>query len=190
MTQAKGSDIDPSHRSARCFRVALEAMARPGSILAIDCPIPPLPPLPVSRAAGALILTLADQTTPVHLAGAHDCAAVQDWILFHTGAPLAAAAEAQFAIGPWQALLPLEAFAQGSAEFPDRSATLIVECAALSASGAILRGPGIRDQSCLSLPETAAFAANRARFPLGLDFFFTAGDRLAALPRSIEVEAA
>jgi alpha-D-ribose 1-methylphosphonate 5-triphosphate synthase subunit PhnH len=42
----------------------------------------------------------------------------------------------------------------------------------------------------LTLPEVAAFRANRALFPLGLDFFFTCGDRLAALPRSTVVHDA
>ena len=39
----------------------------------------------------------------------------------------------------------------------------------------------------LSLPEVPAFQANSAMFPLGLDFIFTCGDRLAALPRTTEV---
>jgi alpha-D-ribose 1-methylphosphonate 5-triphosphate synthase subunit PhnH len=37
------------------------------------------------------------------------------------------------------------------------------------------------------LPETAAFADNRALFPLGLDFIFTCGADVAALPRTTEV---
>jgi alpha-D-ribose 1-methylphosphonate 5-triphosphate synthase subunit PhnH len=42
--------------------------------------------------------------------------------------------------------------------------------------------------AALSLPEVAAFQANARAFPLGLDFLFTCGDRLAALPRSTRVE--
>ena len=45
------------------------------------------------------------------------------------------------------------------------------------------------DLARLNLPDTAAFRANRALFPLGLDFCFTAAERLAALPRSTKVEA-
>ena len=56
--------------------------------------------------------------------------------------------------------------------------------------GAVLTGPGIADAARLSLPDVAAFRANRALFPLGLDFFFTCGDRLAALPRSTVVAQA
>jgi alpha-D-ribose 1-methylphosphonate 5-triphosphate synthase subunit PhnH len=47
-----------------------------------------------------------------------------------------------------------------------------------------LRGPGIDGHATLSLPETAAFRANRARFPLGFDTFLTSGAQLAGLPRS------
>jgi len=62
-----------------------------------------------------------------------------------------------------------------------------VECDALTASGASLRGPGIKASAQLSLPETAAFQANARRFPLGVDFVFTSGTALAALPRTTEV---
>jgi alpha-D-ribose 1-methylphosphonate 5-triphosphate synthase subunit PhnH len=51
----------------------------------------------------------------------------------------------------------------------------------------VLEGPGIETQARLDLPDPAAFRRNHARFPLGLDFFFTCGDRLAAVPRSTRV---
>ena len=83
--------------------------------------------------------------------------------------------------------MPLSSYPIGTPEYPDRSTTLIVECAELEAAGATLRGPGIKSEAALSLPETRAFQSNRALFPLGLDFIFTCGNRLAALPRSTEV---
>ena len=92
-----------------------------------------------------------------------------------------------FAVGDWDALMPLSGYPVGTPEYPDRSTTLIVECDELEADGATLRGPGIKSEATLSLPETRAFQSNRALFPLGLDFIFTCGDRLAALPRSTEV---
>ena len=52
---------------------------------------------------------LCDRTTPLHLAGGHDCAAVRDWVTFHTGAPLVAPEAAAFALGRWDDLTPLEA---------------------------------------------------------------------------------
>lgn len=92
-----------------------------------------------------------------------------------------------FALGTWEALGPLSAYPIGTPEYPDRSATIIVECADLAADGATLTGPGIRDTANLSLPETQAFQANASLFPLGLDFFFTSDNRIAALPRSTKV---
>jgi alpha-D-ribose 1-methylphosphonate 5-triphosphate synthase subunit PhnH len=112
---------------------------------------------------------------------------VRAWVAFHTGAPLVARPEAAFAVGTWEALLPLGDYPLGTAEYPDRSATLIVECGRLDSEGARLTGPGIRDAARLSLPEVAAFAANARHFPLGLDFFLTAGDRVAGLPRTTKV---
>lgn len=167
--------------AARAFRAVMQAMARPGRIERVAGA---LPPAPMSVAAGVAVLVLCDAGTPVHLAGALDCRAVRDWIAFHTGAPVVGRDEAMFALGHWEALLPLEGYPAGVPEFPDRSATLIVEMARLEAAGARLTGPGIRGAAALSLPEGTAFRDNAARFPLGLDFLFCCGDRLAALPRS------
>ena len=173
-------------QSAIAFRELLEAMARPGSI---RCVTGAEPPAPVSVAAGVVLLTLCDRTTPLHLAGDMDSAALRDWIGFHIGAPLVSAEEASFALGRWPDLQPVSRFAIGQPDYPDRSATLIVECDRLTPHGPALTGPGIETVAWLSLPETAAFRANRALFPLGFDTIFTSGDRLAALPRSTRVEA-
>jgi alpha-D-ribose 1-methylphosphonate 5-triphosphate synthase subunit PhnH len=134
------------------------------------------------------LLTLTDPTTTLHLAGPADTADVREWVAFHIGARLVSAAEAQFALGRWEDLCPVDRFRIGQPDYPDRSATLIVEMDRLAAEGPRLTGPGIRTGARLSLPETAAFRANRALFPLGFDTIFTCGDRLAALPRSTRVE--
>ncbi|MCU0904097.1 MAG: phosphonate C-P lyase system protein PhnH [Tabrizicola sp.] len=173
-------------QSARAFRAVMEAMARPGTIRRIDGAFPP-PPL--SCAAGAVLLTLCDDTTPLHLAGAADTPHLRDWVAFHVGAPLVPAEAAAFALGPWDALQPVTRFATGLPDYPDRSATLIVEMDRLTNHGPALTGPGIEMVTWLNLPETAAFRANRAQFPLGFDTIFTAGDSIAALPRSTRVEA-
>ncbi|MEY8839927.1 phosphonate C-P lyase system protein PhnH [Cribrihabitans sp. XS_ASV171] len=179
-----GGFATPPIDAAHAFRAAMTAMARPGEIRRIAGAMPP-PPL--SPAAGALILTLCDADTVLNLAGEADCAAVRDWVAFHTGAPLGFAEEADFVLGTWEVLQPLERFRIGTPEYPDRSATLIVEVADLNAHGTTLRGPGIRDTAQLNLPDRAALALNASRFPLGFDCFFTCGDRLAALPRSTQI---
>jgi alpha-D-ribose 1-methylphosphonate 5-triphosphate synthase subunit PhnH len=182
-TALEGGFLEAPAQSAVAFRAIMTALARPGDIHTVTGA---LPPAPLSVAAGVSLLTLCDPETPVFLAPSHDTSDLRNWITFHTGAPLVDAGQALFAVGPWQAL-PLADFAIGTSEYPDRSATLIVELPALSAAGAVLSGPGIKDQAVLSLPETAAFQRNRALFPLGLDFYFTHGDRLAGLPRSTQV---
>ncbi|KNX42713.1 Alpha-D-ribose 1-methylphosphonate 5-triphosphate synthase subunit PhnH [Roseovarius tolerans] len=180
-----GGFAAPPVDAAHAFRAVMRVMARPGTI---EAATGATPPAPLSVAAGTVLLTLCDPETPLHLAGDADCAGVHEWITFHTGAPLVARSEAMFAIGTWEALAPLDAYPVGTPEYPDRSATLIVEMDRLEASGACLRGPGIKDTAALSVPEVAAFQANARQFPLGLDFLLTCGDRLAALPRSTRVE--
>ena len=182
----EGGFSDAPITAATAFRAAMDAMARPGEIRALEGA---MPPPPVSVAAGTLLLTLCDPETPVALLGQTNTQQMRDWLTFHTGAPLVAAENAMFALGTWEALTPITRFAIGTPEYPDRSATLIVECETLSTEGARLTGPGIAEEAGLTLPDLAPFQQHRALFPLGLDFFFTAGSQVAALPRTTIVEA-
>jgi alpha-D-ribose 1-methylphosphonate 5-triphosphate synthase subunit PhnH len=185
MTHLDGGFADAPRDVAHAFRAALQAMARPGRIETVTGVSPPAP---CSVAAGALIMTLCDTTTPLYLAPSHGCDALRDWITFHTGAPLTGPQDAAFALGAWNDLAPVDRFSVGTPDYPDRSATLIVELAGLTNTGATLTGPGIEARAHLSLPDLAAFQHNRRRFPLGFDTYFTCGDRLAGLPRSTRVE--
>lgn len=181
-----GGFTDAPLDAARAFRAALNALARPGRIEVLTGAVPPAP---LSVAAGTLLLTLADGTTPVYLAASHDRAEIREWLAFHCGAPLVGAEDAVFAVGTWEALAPLSRFTIGTPEYPDRAATLIVEMPSLEPATARLTGPGIKDEAHLRLPEIEAFVANGALFPLGFDCYLTAGDRIAGLPRSTKVEA-
>ncbi|MBK4216907.1 phosphonate C-P lyase system protein PhnH [Paracoccus caeni] len=167
-------------QSATAFRAVLQAMSRPGLWQAIDGAAPPAP---LSQASGALILTLADPNTPVHLAGTLDCDAVRGWITFHTGAPLVAAQDADFAVGAWDDLQPLDRFAIGTPEYPDRAATLIIELDGVPAANARLTGPGIDGEITAFCPGDRPTA-----FPLGLDLILTDGARIMGLPRSTGLE--
>lgn len=180
-----GGFADAPVQAAQGFRAILDALSRPGRIQRLSGAAPPEP---LSPAAGVAALVLLDSTTPLHLAPGHDTPALRAWIAFHTGAPLVGAGAAIFAIGTWNALQPVRRFAIGTPDYPDRAATLIVETDRLEPEGACLTGPGIDGTARLSLPDTAAFQANRARYPLGFDTFLTCGDRLAGLPRSTLVE--
>jgi len=182
-----GGFVRPAADAAYAFRACLAAMARPGHIVTVTGAEPPAP---LSVAAGVVLLVLCDAETPVYLAPGHDRPGVREWLTFHTGAPVVAdPAVATFALGRWTRLLPLDAYPAGSDENPEASATLIVERGALLPEGARLTGPGIAGAAYLSLPEAAPFRRNHALFPRGLDFLFTCGQQLAALPRSTIVEA-
>lgn len=177
-----GSDV---LQAARVFRQALEAMADPGAIVTLPgCPAP----APLSPAAGALVTALADETIPIHLAGAHNTRAVRGWLRERIGAPLVTAEEAELAIGTWESLAPISRFRRGDPDAPETSATLVVELAALTGQGPLLlRADG--GERALSLPDLEAFEENAALSPLGLDFFLTCDTSMAALPRGIPVRA-
>ena len=159
-----GGFADAPVQAARGFRAILTALSRPGHIVQLAGATPPAP---LSPAAGAAALVLLDATTPLYLPPGHDTPALRAWLAFHTGAPLAGPEAAMFAIGTWAALQSLDRFATGTPDYPDRAATLIVETDRLEPVGAILRGPGIAGTARLSLPEIAAFRANRAPFRWG-----------------------
>lgn len=181
-TRLSGGFADPARDSAVAFRAIMTAMARPGTIQDVSGGAAPAP---VSPAAAIALLVLCDADTGLWLAPSV-ADVLPDWVAFHTGAPVVAPGDAQFALGRWDEL-DLTAFPIGTPEYPDRSTTLIIELDTLEPAGATLRGPGIKDTAQLSLPDLAPFQTNQALFPLGLDFIFTCGNRIAALPRSTEV---
>lgn len=172
-------------QSANVFRSIMNAMARPGVIQTIDCTSPPMG---LSPAAGTMLLTLCDPETPVYLAGGLDNRIIRDWLTFHTGAPLVGAKDAVFAVGLWNALMPITRFAIGTEQYPDRSTSLIVESSSLSNTGVVLSGPGIQQTVQFALPAVDPFKRNAALFPLGCDFYFTSDTQIAALPRTTQVE--
>ncbi|MFH5774109.1 phosphonate C-P lyase system protein PhnH [Paracoccus sp. NGMCC 1.201697] len=184
LPRLSGGFAEPSRDSAHGFRAILNAMARPGTVLDLQAGHGPAP---ISAAAATVLLVLCDRTTPLHLAVSHDTPEMRDWIAFHCAAPLVAAEEAQFALGDWSSLQPVVRFQIGTAEYPDRAATLIVDHHDFQGPQSNLRGPGIRDTAGLALPDPRAFARNHACFPLGWDAILTSGNRVAALPRSTGV---
>jgi alpha-D-ribose 1-methylphosphonate 5-triphosphate synthase subunit PhnH len=179
---------DPVLDAQRCFRAVLEAMSRPGRVLRAGAGL--APPAPLCPAAGAVLLTLADADTPLWLdAGA----AVESWARFHCGCPVVAEPGAALFALACGAPPPLAALEAGTDEDPHRSATLILQVTALE-PGAVWRltGPGIEREHRLrveGLPAgfLAAWRANRARFPRGVDVILCAGERLAALPRTVAI---
>lgn len=178
----------PVYDSIKVFRAVADAMSHPGLIRHV--PVRPPAPTQLTPAAAALCLTLLDFETTLWLQQPER--AVSDYVRFHCGCPLVAApAGAAFALISSTVEMPaLSAFNAGNPEYPDRSATLLVQVASLSnASGVRLNGPGLRETVYLDVAGISAawwreLQASRAAFPCGVDIVFTWGERIAALPRT------
>lgn len=185
---------DPVFDSQRVFRGVLDAMSEPGRVITLGAS--PLAPGPLHPATVAIALALIDFETPVWLDAAAATTEVMAHLRFHCGCPIVdGPARARFAIIADAAAMPeLGAFDGGTDEYPDRSATLIVQADRLKAgTGHRLTGPGIATEARLDaqgLPERLweALRANHGRFPRGVDMLLTAGASLAALPRTTWVE--
>ena len=185
---------DPVLDSQRIFRAVLEAMAHPGRVAAMAGP--PETPRPLHGAATAVCLALLDLDTPVWLDAAARHRDVREGLRFHCGCPIVEdPRQARFAlVVDARDMPPLAAFDGGSDEYPDRSATLIVQVAELTAGeGKRLTGPGIAGEARLAvdgLPPRfwAELRDNHARFPRGVDVVLAAPAGVAALPRTTLVE--
>lgn len=188
-----GGLADPVFDSQRVFRGVLDALSRPGRI--VDLGAPAQAPDPLMAGTAAILATLADDTTPVWLDAAASAGAAPAWIGFQTGAPIAQGPEeAVLAVVADGAALPaLSDFPEGTAEYPDRSATIVLQLPALEGGLVLgLAGPGIKDTAAIApegLPAdfVARMKANRALFPRGVDLVLVAGSRVVGLPRSVRV---
>lgn len=112
---------------------------------------------------------------------------------FHSGTQFTErAADAAFALVSDAARMPpLDSFAWGTAEFPDRSTLVIAEVPAIAGEGEgwNCQGPGIDGTRCLTtgpLPDdfVEQWTAMRGVFPRGLDMMFAAPNAVAGLPRT------
>jgi alpha-D-ribose 1-methylphosphonate 5-triphosphate synthase subunit PhnH len=185
---------DPVLESQVVFRRALHALSRPGEIEEIECRAELPPGLHI--AAGALLLVLLDQDTRLWLAPSMAAASVAAYFRFHTGCVVVEhEIDADVAlIGTPQDLPRLAAFAIGSEEYPERSATIIVQVESLTSSGGwTLRGPGLAATSTLAPGGLDArfvreWTELQRLFPRGIDLFLASGNRLAGLPRTTRIE--
>ncbi len=196
MTEAAPA-LEPSHRAAYAFRAALAALAEPGRIAA-------MPPLAgaaaradrgLSSAAWSLLILLSDADAPWRLAEALATPERVSALAFETASrPAERAADAAFFCGPWAAL-SREALPEarvGDPYYPDRGATLIVEATALEGGPdrARISGPGLAAPREIGLGGVGRdfwpwMRQNAQRYPVGMDVFVTAGDRVVGLPRSL-----
>ncbi|WP_337270599.1 phosphonate C-P lyase system protein PhnH [Oryzifoliimicrobium ureilyticus] len=190
-----GGFDDPVYNSQSVFRMMMDAMALPGSIMTVRADAAPPPPF--GLAAAMIALTVCDHDTPVFLSDAFAASQAPAWLRFHTGAPLVSdPSEAAFAFVDATAPFPdFEHFSFGTQEYPDRSTTIVLEVGSLVGGHPLtLKGPGIRESETiapLGLPGgfTGIWAGNRALFPRGVDLVLAAGVQFLCLPRSLSIQA-
>jgi alpha-D-ribose 1-methylphosphonate 5-triphosphate synthase subunit PhnH len=187
----EGGFVEPVLDAQAVFRAVMDAMSNPATVVAMEPPVSP--PKPLTPMAGAIACALMDADTPAWLDPMiSESDAVRSWLGFHSGARFATVpADAAFAlIGDASCMPPLDRFAQGTQDYPDRSATLILQLESFEGGALLtLRGPGIKGEATIQpkgLPADfdAQWAANSKRFPRGVDLILTAGDALVCLPRS------
>lgn len=175
------------------FRSVLKALSEPGLVQTLRADVKG--PMPFDVAMTALCLTLIDHETPVWLDARADLPAVQSYLRFHCGCPLVNdQLGASFAlITDLHSGLSLDKFAQGSMEYPDRSATLLVQVPTLEdGPKRRISGPGIpatRHLTIGGLPTDfdEQWHANMNSFPLGVDIVFCCGDKIVGMPRTTQL---
>lgn len=195
--QALPGFTDPVHDAQKAFRAVLSALSRPTRPITV--PIPAAVPAPLTPAGAALLLALCDDATPLWLDHAlRSDNGIATWMAFHAGAPIVDDPTlAAFAVISAPAALPeLTCFAQGTDESPHTSTTLVV----LDATGAqgpdfMADGPGFESAATWTAPDfpadfAAQWAANRARFPRGVDLVVAGQSTVIGLPRTTHLTPA
>jgi alpha-D-ribose 1-methylphosphonate 5-triphosphate synthase subunit PhnH len=183
--------VEPGLDAQAVFRTVLDCLARPARPLQLDAGLEP-PPL-MSRPAAAIALALCDGETPIWLDSGLSTDAVHGWFAFQAGSPLAPSPSgAAFAfISDPSTMPPLEEFAAGTQEYPDRSTTLVLQVDAIGEGEEFgFSGPGIIGTAnfmATGLPVAFRqwWRANGALFPRGVDLLLASPDgRLIGLPRT------
>lgn len=184
---------DPVLDSQAMFRFALQALSMPGRL--VELPTLATAPTQGHRSSALLLLALVDSDCAIWLSPSLADTEAQSWLRFHTGCRFVQEpAKANFlwlcAGDRWPRLDEMQA---GSEEYPDQSATCIMESSGIRAGADqhmwSLTGPGILAPIGLSaagLPAdfAAMWAVNHAAFPRGVDVLLTTDAQVLGLPRS------
>lgn len=193
---------NPSLCSQAVFRQSLVALSLPGQPQALDMSLsnPSMQvPQNAHAAAAALLLALLDQDCKLWLSAGFANSDAAAWLRFHTGCVLVTdPGQADFVwVASANELPAFEKLAQGNDQYPELSATCVVQVTDFDTSpcaGAwTISGPGIHGTKHLKLlglsENFLAFRRiSQIHAPCGLDFFFTHNDSLIGLPRSTHVK--
>lgn len=180
------------------FRSVLQALSQPGDPVALahDAEVPATG----HAASAAVLLALLDSECTLWLSPALASSQAGTWLRFHTGCVLVEAPEqARFVwVAEGDALPALASLQRGSDEYPDQSATCVIDVAVLApavegAGAWRLTGPGIRAVQHLrvaGLPEdfVPQWADNHGAFPRGVDLVLATATHIAGLPRTTQIE--
>ncbi len=192
---------DPIRASQHIFRIALDALANPGSVRqAIIHPRLLADEAVANPYLASVLLTLLDHEVSLHVTPGPDAAELEELMVRRTRTTLVEAGSADFAVASTGSLdhgLP-ERLRRGSLEYPDDGATLVVDVPSLDGATTgdlelTLTGPGIesvRRLQLAGLPAAFIHSRNRAvaQYPMGIDLILidTAG-RVAGLPRTTNI---
>ena len=192
---------DPIRASQHIFRVALDALANPGTIRqGIVHPFIGQELAEGNRYLASLLFTLLDHEVSLHVAPGPDADALAELMARRARVSLTGAGSASFVVAEATTVdvsLP-ETLCRGSLEYPDDGATLLLDMPALDqeTDGAIthtLSGPGIRAEQPIRLPGMSpALLASRERaiehYPTGIDMLLIdRSGRITGLPRTTTI---
>lgn len=197
---------DATHGAQQSFRTLLDAMSHPGRVfdlppVAIDGIVPPPSATPgrqMGIGTAAILLSLLDADTGLHLAGSLASAAAHAYLRFHTGVlPARPDGSAAFTVARadevdaalWTRI------EMGSDEAPQAGATLIVEVDALGPDADTqleLVGPGIEATQTLRVSGLSSEfwrwrGGLQALLPRGFDLVLVCGARVSAVPRTTRI---
>lgn len=185
----------PVFESQSTFRAVLQAMSNPGRPVSV--PVRAQGPSGWSGTLAAVVLTLCDMDTPLWLDPEAASPEALRFLRFHCGSPVTdmpRGASFGIILNP-NSMPALEEFASGDAEYPERSATLLLAVPTLEPAErpARIHGPGIAGTVELPLnwlPRgfTEQWTRNGELFPRGVDVILAAPDAIVGLPRTLKVE--
>jgi len=183
-----------AYGSQAVFRTALNAMSHPGRLW--QMPLDTALPQQGHAAAAALMLGLLDSDTAVWLSPRLAGSDAATWLRFHTGCSwVNEPSLAQFVwVAAGDVMPHLSILRQGSDDYPDQSATCVIEVEHLlpDTQGWSLQGPGILGRCPLQVQGLPSdfqqqWAENHACFPRGVDVFLATASDIVGLPRTTQI---
>lgn len=174
------------------FRRIVKAISEPGVLVTLpkvagfNC---------TTLATASTLLTLASNKTPLFISESIDNPLLLKTLCLQTNVPVTKEInQAYFALLSARGFNhDLMQFSCGSETEPEKSAIIILEVESMHDGKCLkLRGPGIKTHRIISplLPRRVIkYLCKRPHsFPMGLDFLFTYGKKLLAIPRTTHVE--